>query len=191
MMRADDRLGGIEGNELLTIMAAAVLVALLAAEGLTILWLGDLRTEHMFIGLVLLGPLAVKLGSVGYRMARYYTRARAYREKGPPALVLRLLAPVLVASTLLIFTTGVVLLADGHRSDFVLELHKIGFIVWSGCFAVHLLWYAPRAWSSLRAVRRERVPGALLRTVMLSASLGGGLTLALVLLSAIESWHGR
>ena len=42
-------------------------------------------------------------------MVRYYTGARAYREKGPPALPLRMLAPVLVAATIGIFASGVAL----------------------------------------------------------------------------------
>ena len=60
------------------------------------LWLGGLRAEHMFIGLVLIPPVLLKLGSTGYRFVRYYAGAPAYREKGPPRPLLRLLAPVLV-----------------------------------------------------------------------------------------------
>ncbi|MEA2244062.1 MAG: hypothetical protein QOD24_3618, partial [Solirubrobacteraceae bacterium] len=50
------RSGGIRGNELLTSATAVVLIALLAAEGVTILDLRDLVDEHMFIGLVLIPP---------------------------------------------------------------------------------------------------------------------------------------
>ena len=191
--RRRDRLGGTEGNEILTSATAVVLVALLIAEGVTIVWLGDLLTEHMFIGIVLIPPVLLKLGSTGYRFARYYTGARRYREKGPPLLPLRLLAPVLVATTLLVFVTGVALLIIGHRSDLVLQLHKVGFIVWGMCFAVHSLSHLPRTWRSLSATwsasRHERAPGSLLRGALVSASIGGGLALALALLSLIESWH--
>jgi hypothetical protein len=182
---------GPDGNELLTSTAGAVLAALLVAEGVTILWLGGLRTEHMFIGLVLIPPVLLKLGSTGYRFARYYTGAPAYRAKGPPLLPLRLLAPVLVLTTILVFASGVALLVLGHRSDVVLELHKVAFIVWGACFAVHFLWYSPRAWNAVRASRPDRVPGSLRRGLLVSASLGGGLALALALLSVIEDWHGR
>jgi hypothetical protein len=189
-----DRLGGTAGNRLLTSATALVLAALLAAEGVTILWLGDLRTEHMFIGLVLIGPVVLKLASTGYRFARYYTGAPRYRAEGPPLLPLRVLAPVLVATTLLVFVSGVLLLIIGHRSDLVLELHKVAFIVWSGCFGVHFLWYVPRAWStlatSLRASQSERAPGSGLRGLLLGAALGGGIALALALLSSVEAWHG-
>ena len=54
----------------------------------------------MFVGLLLIPPVVLKLASTGYRFVRYYAGARAYREKGPPPLPLRLLAPVLVASAL-------------------------------------------------------------------------------------------
>ena len=191
--RRADRLGGTTGNRLLTSATAFVLAALLAAEGVTILWMGDLRTEHMFIGLVLIGPVVLKLASTGYRFARYYSHAPRYRAEGPPLLPLRLLAPLLVVTTILIFASGVLLVAIGHHSDLALELHKVAFIVWSGCFGVHFLWYLPRAWStlatSLRASRSERAPGSALRGVLLGAALGGGTALALALLPSVEAWR--
>jgi hypothetical protein len=73
-----------------------VLVCLLAAEGITIVHMRGLLSAHMFIGLVLIGPVLLKLGSTGYRMVRYYSGSRLYRVKGPPALPLRALAPVLI-----------------------------------------------------------------------------------------------
>jgi hypothetical protein len=186
---------GTRGNELLTSATGAVLTALLVAEGVTILWLDGLRAEHMFIGLVLIPPVLLKLASTGYRFARYYAGAPRYRAKGPPLLPLRLLAPLLVAATVLVFATGVALLLVGHRSDTLLELHKVGFIGWGACFAVHFLWYLPRAWTTLAAhwtaSREERAAGSLLRGALVSASLGGGVALALALLSLIEGWHGR
>jgi hypothetical protein len=176
--RRRDRLGGTAGNRLLTSTTALVLAALLAAESVTILWLGTLRTEHMFIGLVLIGPVALKLASTGYRFARYYTRAPRYRAEGPPVLALRVLAPVLVATTLLIFASGVLLVIIGHRSCLVLELHKVAFIVWSGCFGVHFLctFRAPGA-HSRRACARQAPsarPARASRGLLLGAALGGG-----------------
>jgi hypothetical protein len=186
--------GGTDGNEALTSAAAVVLTLLLAAEGLTILNLGSLRVPHMFVGMVLIPPVLVKLGSTGYRFARYYMRAPTYRRKGPPLLGLRLLAPILVAATVEVFATGVALLIDGHRSGLLLQLHKVGFIVWGVTFSVHFLAYLPRAWRSLRsdwtARRRREVPGAGLRLALLFASIAGGVGLALAVLSSITGWHG-
>jgi hypothetical protein len=184
------RLGGTRGNELLTSATAVVLTALLMAEGVTILWLGGLLSEHMFIGLVLTPPIVLKLASTGYRFARYYTGAARYRAKGPPPLVPRALAPLLVATTLLIFASGVAMLLLGHTSDLLLELHKVSFIVWSVCFGVHFLWHMPHVWNVLAAGRRARRPaGATLRGLAVAASLATGTVLAVALLSLIESWQ--
>ena len=152
-VRRARRLGGIEVNELLTSSVAALLSILLIAEGITILNMRGLRGPHMFIGLMLIPPIALKLASTGYRFARYYTGAPVYVAKGPPQLGLRVLAPLLVATTVMIFVTGVWLLILGHHSDQVLMLHKVAFIVWSGAFGVHFLAYLPRAAGSLRVAK--------------------------------------
>jgi hypothetical protein len=188
------RLGGAEGNEILTSATAIVLTGLLAAEGYTIVNIGGLVTAHMFIGMVLIPPVLLKLSSTGYRFVRYYTGARAYRKKGPPLLPLRLMAPVLVASTVAVFVTGVLLLAAGHKSRAALQLHQLSFILWGVVFVVHLLAYLPRVVRSLladwRAARREAVPGAGVRGMLVAAALGGGAALALALLPTIDAWHG-
>jgi hypothetical protein len=188
-----DRFGGTEGNEILTSVIAVVLTVLLAAEGLTIVQMHGLLGAHMFIGLVLIPPILLKLASTGYRFARYYAGTRAYRAKGPPLLALRLLAPVLVAATAVVFVTGVLLLAAGHKSDTLLKIHQVSFIVWGVVFAVHFLAYVPRVARSLRAdwgaARRVAVPGAGLRAMLTAAALGGGAALALALLPTINAWQ--
>jgi hypothetical protein len=186
--------GGTEGNEILTVAAASVLIVLLAAEGLTLLNLRGLRSPHMLIGLALIPPLLLKLATTGYRMVRYYTGARAYREKGPPALPLRVLAPALVATTVAIFASGIVMLVAGHRSDTVMLIHKASFIAWGGLFVIHFLSYLPRVLRSLRddwrAARRSEVAGTQLRLVVLATSLGCGLALALLLLPLVTGFQG-
>jgi hypothetical protein len=188
-----DRFGGTEGNELLTSATAVVLTGLLAAEGFTILNMRGLLSVHMFVGLVLIPPILVKLGSTGYRFARYYTHSRTYRAKGPPLAALRLLAPVLVASTIAVFVSGVLLMLAGHKSDTLLLIHKASFIAWGVVFAVHFLAYVPRVARSLTAgwgaARREAVPGAGLRAMLLAAALGGGAALAIALLPTIDAWQ--
>lgn len=191
--RHPDRLGGTEGNEFLTSAAAAVLTILLIAEGVTIIRMRGLVTAHMFIGMVLIPPVALKLGSTGYRFARYYTRSPAYRKKGPPLLPLRLLAPVLVLSTIGVFASGVLLLIAGHKAGMLLEIHKVCFIVWGVMFGVHFLAYLPRmlqsVWRDWTGARRVAVPGAGLRGTLVAAAVGGGAALALALLSTMRAWH--
>ena len=191
--RVHDRFGGTEGNEILTSATAVLLTILLIAEGLTIVHMGGLVNAHMFIGMVLIPPVVLKLASTGYRFVRYYSGSRPYRAKGPPPLPLRLLAPVLVATTLAVFVTGVLLLIAGHKSDTLLLVHKVSFIVWGAVFAVHFLAYVPRVVRSLLAdwgaARRDAVAGAGLRALLLAAALGGGTALGLSLLPAMEAWH--
>jgi hypothetical protein len=187
--RARLRLGGTAGNELLTGLVALVLVLLLAVEGVTLLFLHQLLSVHMFVGLLLIGPAALKLASTGYRFARYYAQARAYRVKGPPALPLRMLAPVLVLATIGVLASGVVLLLVGHHDDTVLLVHKVSFIVWAAVFAIHFLAYLPRALRSLAP--REAVPGAAARVTAVAVSLAAGAALALALLDRIGAWHRR
>ncbi|MGN6557239.1 MAG: hypothetical protein ACTHLH_04415 [Solirubrobacterales bacterium] len=185
--------GGVAGNEILTCAIAAVLTLLLLAEGVTILQLGPLLVPHMFIGLVLVPLVLAKLASTGYRFARYYTYSPAYREKGPPLLPLRLLAPVLVAATFGVFATGVALLIDGHKSDTLLFFHKATFILWGAVFGIHFLAYLPRMLRSLRAdwsaKHRRAVPGAGLRVTLVGTALSSGLILALALMPTIDAWQ--
>lgn len=69
---------------------------------MTIVRIGQLIWLHLFLGLVLLGPVAAKLGSTGYRFVRYYNRDVAYRAKGPPRPVLRVVAGGLVLAVVLV-----------------------------------------------------------------------------------------
>ena len=173
------------GNEILTSSAGAVLTVLLAAEGFTLLRLDQMLTVHMFVGLLLVPPVALKLGSTGYRFARYYTGSPTYREKGPPLIWLRLLAPVLVAMTIAVLASGIALMALGHGSDTLLTIHKVTFVVWGAVFAIHFLAHLPRM---LRSVARRAVPGAGARLAAVGAAVSGGVLLAVVLLPAIDDW---
>lgn len=54
--------------------------------------------------------MLLKVASTTWRFARYYTGAPAYRRKGPPPVLLRLLGPVVVILTLVLLFSGVGLL---------------------------------------------------------------------------------
>ncbi len=150
--------GGSDGNERLTVLTGIVLFVLLAALGVTILRIHPLIWEHLFIGLLLLGPVALKLGSTGYRFVRYYTRDPVYRRKGPPSPYLRLLAPLVVLSTVVVFASGVALLLLGPSSRSTLLLvHKVSFFVWLAATAVHVLGHLPEVTRALNGGREIRV----------------------------------
>ena len=82
----------------------------------------------------------------------------------------------------------------GHKSDTLLLIHKVSFIVWGVVFAVHFLAYTPRVVRSLRtgwgAAGGEAVPGAVLRRTLVAATVGGGTALALALLPTMNAWRG-
>lgn len=186
------RSGGADGNAILTSAVALVLVALLVAEWITVVHMNGLLSTHMFIGLVLIPPVALKLGSTGYRMVNYYAGERAYRRLGPPVLPLRLVAPLFAASTIALLASGWLLLAQGHKSSLLATVHKLSAIVFGVTLAVHFLAYIPRVVRSLRtdwtAARRRVVPGAGLRAMLVAAALGGGVALALALLPTINAY---
>jgi hypothetical protein len=138
---ADRHAWGPPGNARLISSVGLVLLVLLLVETLTTLALRTYLPEHIFLGLLLLPPIALKLGGAGWRFVRYYTGNRAYREAGPPILLLRLLAPLLVASTLTLFGTGVALVVVGHGGGELRTLHTLSFIVWGVLIAVHVLAY--------------------------------------------------
>ncbi len=135
------RNGGATGNLRLTAVVGASLIVLLAVEGATIPWIQPLLTVHIFVGMLLLGPVALKLAATGYRVLRYYGGSAGYVQTGPPAALMRVLvAPILVLSTLALFGTGVGLLGVRERCrDRSPSLHKASFIVWFGATAIHVL----------------------------------------------------
>ncbi|HWE32002.1 MAG TPA: hypothetical protein VG410_00875 [Solirubrobacteraceae bacterium] len=185
--------GGTDGNEQLTAIIAVVLTILLLVIGVTIIRIGQLTWLHLFVGLLLIGPVVGKLGSTGYRFIRYYTRTPEYLRRGPPELYLRLSAPLLVLMTVAVFVTGVVLLFLGpaDRGSWV-EIHKVTFIVWGAMFAIHFLGHLPEMPGTLSAsVRRYGAggtPGDSGRWITLAGALVAGLVLAVVLIPDFHSW---
>jgi hypothetical protein len=77
---------GPEGNARLTALTGAALLVLLAVEGITLLSLRTMLSWHIFVGLLVIPVVALKLGSTGYKIYRYYTRRADYVEAGPPHL---------------------------------------------------------------------------------------------------------
>lgn len=186
------------GNERLTAMTGAVLLALLAAEGVTIVFKRQLMTAHFFIGMLLVGPVLLKMSSTGYRFIRYYTRSEPYVRKGPPALLLRMLGPVVILASVGVIGSGIALALTGPGSgaSLWLFLHKATFVLWFGAMSVHVLWYAPQLPRLLRrgSPGRERVHAALAgagrRWMLLTAALVGGLVIALATYHLAVPWTG-
>jgi hypothetical protein len=184
---------GAEGNERLTAASGAALFVLLAAEGVTILSIRQLLAPHVFIGMLLVPPVLLKLGATGWRFFRYYTGASEYRSKGPPLLPLRLLAPVVVASTIAVFATGIALLAlgPGRGHGLVLGLHKASFVVWLVATGIHVVAHLRRVPPLTVADWRAGgggVDGSLARKVVLAGMVVAGAILAVATVRYAAPW---
>ena len=182
-----------EGNARLTASTAAVLFVLLAAEGVTILQVHRLITPHVFIGMLLVPPILLKMGSTLWKFARYYLGSPAYRQKGPPILPLRVLGPFVVVLTLTVVASGIaLLLAPFSWRSTLLLAHKVSFVLWLGVMTLHVLGHlvdtaslAPRDW--LRRTRHQ-VDGAGARQWVIATSLALGLVLAVVVVPKVGPW---
>lgn len=171
----------VQANARLIAYASVVLVIPLIAEVITGVRPGLLA--HALIGFLLIPPLLVKLGSVGYRFVRYYAADAAYRVAGPPPPVLRWLAPGLVALTVVLFATGIELWLFGFRyGEQWAAWHKASFVLWFLAVTVHVVAYAGRASELTLAEWRARLPGALTRQslVIVGVVLGVALLVAML-----------
>jgi hypothetical protein len=212
---APSRSGGADGNERLTAMTGAVLLILLAVEGYTILKIGRLLTLHVFLGMLLLGPVTLKAGSVLYRFTRYYTGSAPYRHKGPPAPLPRLIGPIVMLLTACVFGAGIMLAVTGPSfgpPSGWLVVHRLSFFAWLFFIAVHVLAHVWRLARLLAAeARGDAVPqgetdghpgaarharrvmlilgGRGTRLALLFASLLAGLAIALLTVHLVGKWE--
>lgn len=176
---------GVAANERLTALTGALLLVLLGAMGITVLSVRELLPQHFVLGFLLIPPLVLKVASTGYRFVRYYTGDPRYRRAGPPQWPMRLLAPLVVLSTAVLFVTGLELWLFGLRFGSIwVGAHKLSFIVWLPAAGIHILWYVSR---SAKATREEFAsdapPAALTRRGLVVGSLVAGAVLALATLS--------
>ena len=129
---------GVTDNERFTALVSLVLLVLIMVELVTSAFLRLWLPAHTVVGVGLSGPLLVKMGSTGWRFLRYYTRASAYVRRGPPPLVLRVLGPVLLVTTLVMGGSGIGLVVTGPLQPFLL-IHVFSALVWLPLIAVHSL----------------------------------------------------
>jgi hypothetical protein len=191
----DARSGGIDGNERLTAATAVVLVVLLAALGVTILSIRPLIWWHVLLGMLLIPPVLLKLGSTGWRFLRYYAGTPEYVRRGPPLLPLRLLAPLVIVATLGVFVTGVALIVVGPGGGVLVALHKATFVIWFLVTAVHVLAHlqsiprlAAADWRRRVNPPERRVPGMAWRQLLLAAAIVAGAVLAVATVRYAQPW---
>jgi hypothetical protein len=197
-----DGADGADGNARLTGAVGLVLLVALSVEGITILEVRQLITLHIFVGLLLIPPTALKLGSTVYRFIRYYRHSPSYLRHGPPPPLLRWTAPLLVIFTGAVLLTGVALLVLGpERPRLVLGAHKASFVIWFALMSLHVLGHLKDAivlslrdwWPGADRTRtiREAPRGKGQRGGLILVSLVAGFALALALLPAASPWTSR
>ena len=194
--RADEvagQTGGPAGNALLTAWTGLLLLVLFVAEVVTLLDLSRWLDWHIIIGVLLVPPALVKTASTGWRILRYYTGEARYRRAGPPPILLRVLGPLVVAATLVLLASGLLLVATGSataRQPFLtlgghplslVTIHAGLALAWAVVTGLHVLArLAPAVlivaepWSSRRPERAHpgrRVPGATARLLLIAAAL--------------------
>ena len=191
--------GGEFGNSSLTALLGLLLLVLLFLEGLTIPLVHRLIAPHIFIGILLIPPLLLKMASTGYRFVMYYAGNRRYRAIGPPALPLRLAAPILVLTTVVLFLSGIELLVLGPQNSGIWKrVHVASFLLWFCVMTIHVLAHSLKAGRlglselfpniAVRSLRSARVGGALTRQSLILGSLILGLALAVAMLPIDHSW---
>jgi len=173
---------GVKANQRLTALTGGLLFVLLALMGVTVLSVRRLLPEHFLLGFLLIPPVALKMASTGYRFGRYYAGDPQYRRAGPPEILMRLTAPIVVISTVAVFATGIELWLFGLRFGSIwIEAHKLSFFIWLPAMTVHVLGHLTRTSqaaaeeisypnSGSAAVRRSLVVGSLVAGVVLAAA---------------------
>lgn len=192
--------GGPAGNARLTAWTGLVLLALCLAELLTLLDVRGLISWHVAIGALLGPPALLKTASTGWRMVGYYRGAPAYRQAGPPPLLLRLLGPLVVISTLGLIGSGVLLVLLGQASSRTalltvlgfrvdwITLHQGAFVVWGAATGLHVLGRILPAVEIAAGRAAQQVPGRFARTSVLVLVLAAAIVSAVVLVGVTGTW---
>jgi hypothetical protein len=183
-----------DGNARLTAAVGVLLLLPVLVEIATIL-LGvhTFMSWHVFVGLALIPVVVLKLATTGWRFARYYTRSRPYLAAGPPRAAMRLLAPLLVVATLVLFGSGVAMgLLHGHSLQIARRLHGPASVIWLLLLGVHVLVYLGRAVRSTAEdvvpAERKPVPGQSARLYGLATAVVCGLVLGAAFVPAQHRW---
>lgn len=141
---------GVIGNKSLTALVSLVLLMLIIVELVTSAFLHIWLPAHTVVGVLLAGPLLLKMGATGWRFLRYYTRVPAYVRWRPPPLVLRVLGPVLLVTTLVMVGSGIGLVVAGPLQSLLLT-HVFSALLWLPLIAVHSLAHILQASRSIAA----------------------------------------
>lgn len=183
----------VEANARLTAMLGALLLVLLAIEGISILRITNLLTLHVVVGMILVPVIMLKIGSTTWRFARYYLGSPEYRRKGPPPPLLRLLGPFVVVSSVAVVASGIALLLvpPSSRTE-LLFVHKATFVLWFIAMVIHVLGHfldvAELAPKDLYQRTRRQVRGAGARQWAIVSAVCIGILLGVAVAPKVGPW---
>jgi hypothetical protein len=196
--------GGPAGNAALTAWTGLLLLVLFLAELATLLNVRHLISWHLVIGVLLIPPALLKTATTGWRIVRYYSGSAGYRQAGPPPMVLRVLGPLVVVTTLAVLGSGVALVvigpgssrtqlfqALGHRVDAV-TIHQVMFVLWAVATGLHVIGrLVPALRLSLArgSTGADRIPGRRLRALTFVAIVVLAAVSGVVVFDAAGSWR--
>jgi len=160
---------------------------------MTIPFVRQLITLHVFIGWILLPPLLLKITSTTYRFVMYYIGNPRYTKAGPPKPLLRVIGPLIILTTTLLMWSGIEMVLIGPQGSGIRlwdTVHKASFILWFGLMTVHVLAYFLKAGLlSMSELTRKsgahsfRPSGRPIRLAMVIGALIVGVILGL------HQWH--
>ena len=198
------RTAGPAGNAQLTAWTGLLLLALAVVELVTLIDVRGLLSWHVVVGVLLTAVASLKIVSTSWRFLRYYTGHRPYQQAGPPPLLLRLLGPLVVLSTVGVLASGLWLIAVGpttgrrtlftvlgQRLDLV-SIHQALFVVFAVAAGLHLLArLVPAVVLATERAHRDdgRLRGRGPRIAVLVVTVVAGALAAALILPAASSWQ--
>jgi hypothetical protein len=191
------RTGGPAGNAQITAGLGLLALVLFLAELVTLLDVSGLISWHIAIGVLLVPPTLAKCTTTGWRIVRYYSGSRPYRQAGPPPTPLRILGPFVIATTIGVLGSGLALLPlgpDDGRTPLLsllgqqispLTIHQGIFILWCVAAGLHVL---ERTIYALRLLTKSRPSGTAARLTAILTTIGVGGVAAAIVLGFSGSW---
>lgn len=185
---------GVVANARLTGTTGLLLIVLFFCEGVTIPFISRILSWHIVIGLILIPPVLLKIGSTLWRFAHYYLGDPRFRKAGPPHPLLRVLGPLVMLSTVAVIGSGVALWLAGPHDLLLLRIHQVTFVLWFAVVAVHVVAHVLRATrlaaadSRDAAARNPKVAGARTRRLVVAGSLVAGLAVGALGMTVTTPW---
>jgi len=195
------RSGGPAGNARLTAWIGLTLLVLFVAELATLIDVRQFISWHIALGIVLIPPALAKTATTGWRIVRYYTGARTYHQGGPPPVLLRVLGPLVVLTTLALLGSGIAVIALGPDSAFetlftvagqrvsMLTIHQGLTVAWAVVTGLHVLARTiPAVRLATGRVPGGRPDGSAGRAVTLGVTVALGVVAALLVVQLTGAW---